>query len=216
MVLFGYVGELGSGKTLSLTFMLWKNWMYRRKKIYSNYHLFRIPYLLITDIAQFKECQDGFVGTDELWRIADSRLSKSSMNSFVADILGRSRKRHLNYSFTSQLIDSLDKRIRKVMDFTSYPIMNSGETVCKVNIFRTGFPKEGTYMKTFYYKTPEVFNMYDTDEEIDMTENEAGDLPIIFQESKDTEPINFETWEEADKYAEQWWVQNKKIIGAII
>jgi hypothetical protein len=217
MVLFGFIGELGCGKTLSQTFMLWKNWLFRRKKIYANYHLFKIPYILITDVKHFQECREGFIGADEIWRICDSRLTRTSANRFVADILGRSRKRHLNYCFTSQLLDSLDKRIRKIMDFTAYPILNASERLCKVNIFRTGYPKEASYMKTYYFKTPMVFEMFDTDEEIDLNEEEAPEpMKIIFQESKDSEPMYFDTWEEADKTAERWWIKNKKIIEEII
>lgn len=160
--------HLGSGKTLSQTFLLWKNWFYRRKPIYANHHLFKIPYCYIEYIEQFDQMREGDVGADELWVVIDSRCAKEEKNRFVASILLKSRKRGLTYFFTAQMLELLDKRVRKVIDFTSYPVMNAGESVCKIMIFRTGFPKEHHYMKTVYFKTGLVFDMFDTEEEIAM------------------------------------------------
>lgn len=218
LVLFGVIGGLGCGKTLTCTFLLWKNWFYRRKRVFANYHLFKIPYYYINDINQFTMIEDGFVGTDELWRIIDSRTSLNKRNKFIADILARSRKRHLNYTFTAQVLDSLDKRIRKILDFVATPVLNTNESMCWVNVYRTGNPKPELYLKTFRFKTAPIFQFYTTDEEVDMDDDESNcPLPKpIFQESEDAEPIFFDSWEEADKYAEQYWVKNRHLIPAIL
>ena len=47
MVLFGIFGELGSGKTLLLTYLLFKKWILEGQKIYANYHLFKMPYMYV-------------------------------------------------------------------------------------------------------------------------------------------------------------------------
>lgn len=74
-----------------------------------------------------------------MWRIVDSRMSRKASNKFVSDILARSRKRRLVYIFTAQVIDSIDKRIRKVMDFSCLPVlMGRYDQECKCLIFRTG------------------------------------------------------------------------------
>lgn len=134
----------------------------------------------------------------------------------MANILLKSRKRGLTYCFTSQILDLLDKRVRKVMDFTAYPILNPGESLCKTSIFRTGFPKPAHYIRTFYFKTPLVFNLYDTNEEVEVlrvpnegeeSELDAEPAKIVWQEDKNTPPIYFEQWEDADKYAELYWKQ---------
>lgn len=229
IVLFAVVGELGAGKTLSQTFLCWKNWFYRRKPIFSNYHLFKIPYVYVNSIPKLNKMFEGFVGCDELWRIVDSRTTKSEKNRISADILSRSRKRHLTYCFTAQLIDSIDKRVRKVTDFTALPILNADETVCKVIIFRTGYPKDANRMKTFYFKTGLVFNMFDTDEEIDMLEEDPNseEQIIVFQENYDEKhgywcqcpsckTMFFKTWEEADKYAENYWKEKIKDLGSLL
>lgn len=66
MVLFGIVGELGSGKTLTLTFLGWKNWFFRHKKLYSNYHLYKMPYIYIDTVEKLEDMRDGFFLADEL------------------------------------------------------------------------------------------------------------------------------------------------------
>lgn len=121
--------------------------------------------------------REGVVGLDEIWRICDSRLSRKSANKFVADILARSRKRSLVYIFTAQVIDTIDKRIRKVMDFTSLATTNRKETVFKTLVFRTGYPKTGTYMKTFYYTSEIPMSCFSTNEEIDMVDDSDSGEP---------------------------------------
>ena len=220
MVLFAITGELGSGKTLTLTFLSWKNWFYRRKKIFSNYHLFKIPYVHIKNVNQLDLMREGFFSGDELWNILDSRTSLKTKNRTTSNILLRSRKRDLNYTFTCQLLEQLDKRIRKVLDFSSYPLLNSGESVCKVIIFRSGFPSPANYMKTVYFKTSLIMDCFDTNEEVDMGEGDFDDMgnsivedsEIVFQDSKDGEPVKFATWEEADKFAERWWMSQSRIL----
>lgn len=218
MVLFCIVGELGSGKTLADVALSWKNWYTRRRTVFSNLHLYRIPYHYIKAIDHLDECRKGFACIDELWSICDARMSISTKNKVTADILLRSRKRELIYCVTSQLLELLDRRVRKVLDFTAYPILNRLETVCKLNIFRTGFPKPGTYMNTMYFPTAEIFKMFDTNEEIDMEEEATSPIEIRFQENFNREHGNFctckeckgkafNTWEEADKYAEKYWAK---------
>jgi hypothetical protein len=125
-------------------------------KIFSNYKLYKIPYYYIKSVRQLDFMHEGVALLDEkldyfcnlirqMWRIVDSRMSRKASNKFVSDIknlskLARSRKRRLVYIFTAQVIDSIDKRIRKVMDFSCLPvIMGRYESECKCLIFRTGF-----------------------------------------------------------------------------
>ncbi|MEM2918998.1 MAG: LAGLIDADG family homing endonuclease [Candidatus Altiarchaeota archaeon] len=167
--------------------------------------------------------------------VHNSRFSRKTSNKFVGDILAKSRKRHLIYIFTAQVIDTIDKRIRKVMDFTNLPFSNRTETTVKVIVFRSGYPKGGNYLKTFYYNTEIPKMLYCTEEEIDMIDdsNEPSVNPpkLLWQTSryicndcnyeevrdigkctncesqnlKPTKPIYFKTWEEADNYGSEYW-----------
>jgi hypothetical protein len=127
----------------------------------------------------------------------------------------KSRKRNLTYIFTAQLLELLDKRVRKILDFTAYCMLNRDESVGKVQVFRTGYPNAGSYMKTFYYKTPEVFTLYNTNEEICMEEESKEKLTFRFQESPEHSPIFFEDWSEADKFAEDFWNKLVKKKGGL-
>jgi intein/homing endonuclease len=152
ITLFLVVGEMGAGKTLTQTQLGFKNWWSRKMKLYSNYHLYKLPYYYLETIKQIDFCRDGVVLLDEFWKICDARLSRKASNRVVADILARSRKRQLIYIFTAQVLDSVDKRIKKVTDFSSYPleIGQFGNTT-KVLIFRTAVFKNSNFMKQFYF-----------------------------------------------------------------
>jgi hypothetical protein len=160
---------------------------------------------------------EGHCSFDEMWQIIDARASSTTKNKLVADILLRSRKRDLTYMFTTQLLDMLDKRLRKVLDFTSYCLLNQNETIGKVFIFRGGYPKEHMMLKNFMFYTQGVFELYDTNEEIDMMVEGDGTPPkIVFQESRETPPKYFDTWEACDVYGEKWWEKNGREILSLL
>jgi hypothetical protein len=154
--------------------------------------------------------RNGFFAGDEFWLWVDARTSKSQINKIVSNILLKSRKRDLTYCFTSQLLDLLDKRVRKVMDFTCYPLLNRDESICRATVFRTGYPTGANRMKEFYFQTPLFFDCYDHQEEISPLDiEETNSHPqIIFQTDPKSSQEFFDTWEAADKYAEKWWNEN--------
>jgi hypothetical protein len=224
MVLFLIVGELGRGKTLSLTSLCWNHWFHRKEKIFSNYHLFGIPYYHIKGVNQIDQCKDGFLALDEIWRIMDAYSSRSYKTRVTADILARSRKRDLTYCMTAQVMSSLAPRIRQVIDFTAYPKMNEAETLLKLIIFKGNKGIAQNYIKALYFKTEDIYRLYDTKEEIDMEEQVEEYIRPVFQESYNREhgywcecetckTVFFETWEEADKYAESYWKKNEKKVA---
>jgi hypothetical protein len=169
---------MGAGKTLTQTQLAWKNWFTRRMKLYSNYHLYKVPYYFLETIRQLDYCHDGAVVLDEIWRILDSRLSRKASNKVVSDVLARSRKRKLIYIFTAQVIDTIDKRVRKVTDFTAYPmLMGKSETTVKSLVFRTAYPRNQNFMKTFYFDTWLPMSVYNSYEEVDMIDDTDEENP---------------------------------------
>jgi hypothetical protein len=162
-------------------------------------------------IDQITQMHDGHVSLDELWTILDARASASTRNRFVADIMLKSRKRDLTIMFTTQLLDMLDKRVRKIMDFTAYTLLNRVETLGKCFIFRGGYPKDHMLLKSFMFYTQPVFGMFNTNQEIQMEESsDNAPMKIVFQESPEKPPKYFDTWEDCDHYAEKWWEKNGK------
>jgi hypothetical protein len=177
-----------------------------------------MPYVFVDSISILDTIRDGFFAGDEWWLYLDSRTSVSKKNQVTSNILLKSRKRSLTYCMTAQMLDLLDKRVRKILDFTAYPMLNNNESICKLVIFRGGYLKNSSYMKTIYFRTPFFFDCFSTNEEIEIGCDEDFVEPkIVFQESKDSEPEYFKTFEEADAramiYYEQNWPFVKQALG---
>jgi hypothetical protein len=125
--------------------------------------------------------------------------------------------------FSAQVLNSLAPRVRTILDFSSYPILNRDETVVKIIIFRGNKGKKENYLKSVYFRTRFVWNLYDTNEEVEMQVESGEPLKIIFQEKYNQEhgycceceecgTKFFNTWEEADKYGEAYWKRHKSDI----
>jgi len=69
MVLIAFVGELGAGKTLALTYLAWRNYN-KGQTIYANYHL-GFPFKFIDSPEKIEEMREGFFAGDELWNWCD-------------------------------------------------------------------------------------------------------------------------------------------------
>ena len=163
MALICAVGELGAGKTLCLTYLAFRNWYLKDRRLFANYTLFGMPFYRLKTIKQLDMIRDGFVAVDEVWLWGlDSRCSQRKVNRIMGNILARSRKRKLTYGFTVQTMSQLDKRLAKVLDFIAYPILNRTETICKLVVCDiTRKP-----LKVFRFRTAPIFKMYKTDEEV--------------------------------------------------
>jgi len=164
MAIMAIIGELGSGKTLSLTYLAWRNWYYKRKKIYANYTLYGIPYVRIKKVSDLEKIRDGFLAYDEMFVDLEATASRSLKNRIIFNILRKSRKRNYSLVFTAQVLNTVDSRIRKILDFVAYPILNPRKTVCKLLIFNG--PKPTILLRTIYFRTAPIFRMYKTEEEV--------------------------------------------------
>ncbi|MEM1544404.1 MAG: hypothetical protein QW734_07765 [Candidatus Bathyarchaeia archaeon] len=216
MVLFAITGELGAGKTLSAVALTFRNWISKNKVIYSNIPLYKIPYHYIESVEQLDAMRNGVVLADEMWTLINARRAISKRNQLVSSILLKSRKRELIYFFTTQSMTLIDKVVRQLIDFTSYPVLLGGDaysnepyTVCKLYIFK-GYSQRfspAQLFRTIIYKTYLVYEMYDTNYEVsDIIDNGPVEgFKIIFQEDKNSKPIYFDNWEDANKYGLEYW-----------
>lgn len=175
MALMCVTGELGSGKTLTLTYLAWLNHYEKKKKIFSNYNLYGIPHTPIDALDKLNQMRDGFFAADEMWLWLDSRCSRTEKQTVTADILLKSRKRGLTFAFTSQTLGQVESRVRKVIDFVVYPLMNPGGTMCKVLIFMGSDPKNSGKPQQLYFLTEPVYRMYNTREEISPLREYSGE-----------------------------------------
>ena len=150
-----------SGKTLSLTYLAFRNYL-NGVKIYANYHL-NFPFTYVTTIEQIDEMKEGFFAGDELWLWIDSRASQSRKNKIISSILLKSRKRNVNFSYTTQSFMQVDKRIRNVTDFVATPMLSPDERWCRIMFFSYPSYSKARIVK---FRTAPVFELYDTREEI--------------------------------------------------
>lgn len=171
MTLVAIVGELGTGKTLALTYLAWHNYIRKGRKIYSNYH-FKPPikYTPVKTVDDINEMKSGIFCGDELWLWLDSRASHVKKNRFIAAILAKSRKRNLEILYTTQSFGQIDVRIRRLTDFILEPILTKSERVCSLYWYTRAGWFQGVPFKIMRFKTPLIWNMYDTHEEISLLE----------------------------------------------
>lgn len=121
-MIFTILGNIGSGKTLFLTFLaeIFKNDGYN---IYANYHLKNFPYFNILKVNDFLKIKTrpNFFALDEGWMNMDSRRSGSLMNLLHSRSILQSRKLEAHVGITSQTWMQLDKRIRSITAIVFQP-----------------------------------------------------------------------------------------------
>jgi hypothetical protein len=166
VVIMACTGELGIGKTLSLTYIAYKNFL-RRKKIYANYKLL-FPHEVITGMDDFDKAhggeKGGFMAMDEFWNYVDSRMSISKRNKFISDILLKLRKRNLDLGYTAQHFGMVDKRLRNITNFMAVPEMIRNDRVCVINVYD---PFSKQLVRQYRFNTHPIFKLYDTKQEIE-------------------------------------------------
>lgn len=175
-----FVGGLGSGKTLCLTWLALMNYKLGIP-IFSNYHLNKIDYTYIEPELQEKETKkasadkliemidnmrNGFFAGDELWSMMDSRMSFTKQNRFCAKILLKSRKRKLRIGYTAQDFMQTEKRLRRITSYIGYPSYDKYRHLCLLEIT----DKYGNPVKQFRIKAKLIYPFYSTEEEVDYTE----------------------------------------------
>jgi hypothetical protein len=186
MVLISIVGELGGGKTASLTYLAWNNYYYKERLIFSNYNIYGIPFHPVKTLDDLEKMipaktataeellnrKEIFFAGDELWRWIDSRTAlfenrkegRKINNKVVTDILGASRKQGVTIAYSTQTLAQVDPRIRNVTDFIFYPILLGDNDMCRISVFRGPRASIGTMMPDIRYFTEPIFAMFNTHE----------------------------------------------------
>jgi hypothetical protein len=163
----GIVGELGAGKTLTLTYLGLRNYIKYQgtRTIFANYHLKQVPYTYVPNPEDIDEIRSGIFLIDELWLYCDSRLSSSGRNKFVTKVLLKSRKRDLDILYTTQSLGQVDVRIRRISDFIAIPSFNeqTGKTIVRLYTHPSGY-----LLKVLKFDGRKIFPLYDTSEEISL------------------------------------------------
>jgi len=194
-MLIGILGDLGSGKTLCLTYLVWNNYIYKKRKVYSNYDLYGIPFTKITTIEGLKKviplktteeeimkAKEMVFAGDELWRwISSLSLGKGAKakRDIVHRILLASRKAFVHIYYTSQTAKQISPWIREITDLWAYPVLGGGILTVfwlKVPVVNPTVRQLVRYMadKPLKVVAEPFFAMYNTYERV-VELGEAGD-----------------------------------------
>lgn len=161
-MLFGILGDLGKGKTLLLTDLLIKEYQ-AGNKIYANYNLFNMDYTHIENPYDIKGIEKGFLGLDEFWLWADSRLSQKKTNKFISWIVARSRHFEIDIAYTTQHSAQLDIRLIRLTEIFFFPKLVS-PFKCVVN----AIDRRNRTEKTFSFNPLPAYFCYDHLEKTDI------------------------------------------------
>lgn len=169
----GFVGNIGSGKTLSMVKKAYEEFL-KGKTIYSNIHLNfdYIPYT-IDDLESWakgeKILSNIVLLMDEAHIYLDSRSSMRKRNKFVTYLMLQTRKLGCDVYFTTQFFDQIDKRLRNLTTAivecytktTTVPF-NSSEKIVKtlniVHLRKTG----GIVTRKYTFQSNNIFKLYNT------------------------------------------------------
>jgi len=197
MVLVAISGELGAGKTLTLTYLAWNNYYYKKRKIASNYTLYGIPFTYIRTVDDFfkfipeqvteEEILSGeekaFMG-DDFWKWIGTQtfgVGSKKKKEIVQRILMASRKAYVTVFYTTQLMKLISPNIREITDLLMKPVLSADKSYCKVYVYGIIEGKFLQPMPPFYFNTRPIYALYNTYEvagniyfgsEIDKTEKE--------------------------------------------
>lgn len=205
MVLMAIVGELGGGKTISLSYLCWNNYYYKNRKIFANFNLYGIPYTPVKSVEdmnsmiplatpKLKELlaqEEIFFGGDELWRWVDARCAlmglsqaktKRVSNKIITDILLASRKAFVTIAYTTQSFGQIDKRIRNITDFVCYPAISFDGQVTTMAVFRGNRPVATSVVDNVKFYNEPMFAIYNTYERIQELELEGKKNKEVFHD----------------------------------
>lgn len=114
-MLINIFGGLGSGKTLLAVIMLQKAYE-RGKNIYANIWVENAQPISLKEFMTFAFPPNTVILLDEVYILAESRLSMSDTNLILSHIIFQSRKKGLDIITTAQLRRAVDVRLRSLSD----------------------------------------------------------------------------------------------------
>jgi hypothetical protein len=167
MVIVGFIGELGTGKTLSMTWFAENKFHKHKIPVYANYG-FKHRKQFLKKPDDMKNLKNGCIALDEVWLWLDSRAFMKKQNKFLSGILLKSRRRGLDILYTAQDFSQVEKRLRNITDILVYPEMSPKMTTCYAKAYSRF---SGKQLYTVQIKTKPVFKLYSHTEELDYLED---------------------------------------------
>ena len=120
MAIISFEGPQGYGKTLSAVALCWIENQDNKKRIICNNHLnfdythFDLEFF-VSNIAS-NEMENCVLFLDEAYQYLDCRLSQSKMTRLFTYFIVQTRKREVDFYFTTHSLENVDVRLRKAVD----------------------------------------------------------------------------------------------------
>lgn len=150
-MLYAYLGDVRSGKTLRMTIKAFKYTnRFPERPIYSNYGLnlkFFPTYRNLTPEMLNDIDEPCLILLDEIYAWIESRRSGQDINQYMSYIVFQSGKRGMDFILTAQLASTYDLR---------YRAMTNSETFCKKITKRKGDPNDPKNIIGFIYSTQKI------------------------------------------------------------
>lgn len=165
LMVFGFVGTLGAGKTLFMSYLAHKVHQSRGGGLYANYALHGAERVNTWD--DLFSLSDGLICLDELQVIADSRAFSKKENLQFSQWLLQTRKIGLDLFFTTQNLNQVDLRVRNVLDYVAILMRKSRRSpLSQVWIvdFQFGLPKNKFPLR----HSEHLYQLYDTYQQVTM------------------------------------------------
>ena len=161
------LGERGDGKTLVMTALGYLYISVDNLKLFSNYHLYDIPYTFRTfdDVASFPdELRDGVILLDEAHTGLDAfdffKQRVKDLTVFITQL----RKRNLTMIVSTQRFQTLVKRLRRMTNYIIEVNKTKEAGVIQCRTFDLQKEEEESFIKEFMLDGKQFFKMYDTNE----------------------------------------------------
>lgn len=176
-VLMGVGGDLGAGKTLTMTRMLFLGWL-AGSRIYTNKVLYGIPFIPLVSSDGIEHMNAGIFGADELWSYIDSREWMKNKNKATTTVLLKSRHHGITIIYTAQRLGQVEKRIRDITNISSFPELTG--SWCKVSNF-----SHGQKLNPEYFRAVPIYALYDHTEDAPPLEDFGTHHREVFHHIRD-------------------------------
>ncbi len=150
------IGELGRGKTLTMTYFLLRDKVLLNRKIYANYNLLFADRIIYYPKELF-ELQEGSLGLDEGWIWINARATHSTQNKIINHLLLSSRKINLDVYITAQSFKQIDVWIRRICDIVVLPTFVNSQK-CYIDYYTPDM----IFIKREKFKPEPIFKLYNT------------------------------------------------------
>lgn len=172
-MILGIFGNVGKFKTALATLIIWL-YLQAGVPVYTNYKIDFPEYshlLHKLSLSQLLELDVDFgvIVIDEVYTIAEARISMSKVNRFFSYFIFQSRKIRVHIIYTSQLTSAVDLRLFNLTDkkIACYGLQKDGTVKIKLVYDHNGKEKKKSYRISLDVFKTWIFNHYDTYEPID-------------------------------------------------